>query len=67
VVGITAAVPSLERGRRGLGALRDTLGAVRATVVGGEPIVKGPAFEREVAELVVAVVAAAASTTAAGS
>jgi chromate reductase len=66
VVGITAAVPSVERGRRGLGALSDTLGAVRATVVGGEPIVRGPSFERSVAELLVAVVAAA-STAAAGS
>jgi hypothetical protein len=57
VVGITAAVPSLERGRRGLGALRDTLGAVRATVVGGEPIAKGPSFEAEVMGLVSAIVA----------
>lgn len=41
VVAITAAVPGPERGRRGLQALRDTLTAVRATIVGGEPIVKG--------------------------
>jgi NAD(P)H-dependent FMN reductase len=61
VVGITAAVPSLERGRRGLGALRDTLGAVRATVVGGEPIAKGPSFEAEVMRLVSAIVASVES------
>jgi NAD(P)H-dependent FMN reductase len=59
VVAITAAVPALERGRRGLQALRDTLGAVRATIVGGEPTVVGPEFDRHVAELVAALVAAA--------
>jgi len=52
VVAITAAVLHQERGRRGLQALRDTLSAVRATIVGGEPIPIGPAFERQVAELV---------------
>jgi len=52
VVGITAAVPSPERGRRGLQALRDTLSAVRATIVGGEPIPWGPGFETAVAALV---------------
>lgn len=41
VVAITAAVPGPERGRRGLQALRDTLSAVRATIVGGEPIPRG--------------------------
>ncbi len=61
VVGITAAVPSLERGRRGLGALRDTLAAVRATVVGGEPIAKGPSREAEVMRLVSAIVASVPS------
>ena len=63
VVGITAAVPSLERGRRGLGALRDTLGAVCATVVGGEPIARGASFESEVASLVSKVVATVESAT----
>ena len=59
VVAITAAVPALERGRRGLQALRETLGAVRATIVGGEPIVAGPELDRHAAELVAALVAAA--------
>jgi len=59
VVAITAAVPHQERGRRGLQALRDTLSAVRATIVGGEPISIGPAFERQVAMLVEALAIAA--------
>jgi NAD(P)H-dependent FMN reductase len=49
---ITAAVGAPERGRRGLSALRQTLNAVNARVVGDEPTVKGPAFERDVAALV---------------
>ena len=52
VVAITAAVPAPERGRRGLQALRDTLSAVRASIVGGEPIPSGPEFERRVGALV---------------
>jgi NAD(P)H-dependent FMN reductase len=52
VVAITAAVPAPERGRRGLRALRDTLSAVRATLVGGEPIPLGPEFESQIAALV---------------
>jgi NAD(P)H-dependent FMN reductase len=60
VVAITAAVPSPERGRRGLQALRDTLSAVRATIVGGEPIAKGESFDNRVADLVRALIAAAA-------
>jgi chromate reductase len=59
VVAITAAVPGPERGRLGLQALRQTLGAVRATIVGGAPIARGPGFEREVAALVGALVEAA--------
>jgi chromate reductase, NAD(P)H dehydrogenase (quinone) len=59
IVGITAAVPGPERGRRGLQALRDTLSAVRATVVGGEPMPVGPEFERLVAVLVEALIHAA--------
>jgi NAD(P)H-dependent FMN reductase len=51
VVAITAAVPHADRGRRGLAALRDTLGAVSADVVGGEPIVRGTAFEDDVKDL----------------
>jgi chromate reductase, NAD(P)H dehydrogenase (quinone) len=59
VIAITAAVPAPERGRRGLQALRDTLSAVRATIVGGEPIPKGPELERRAAELVRSLIAAA--------
>jgi NAD(P)H-dependent FMN reductase len=59
VVAITAAVPGPERGRLGLQALRQTLGAVSARIVGGEPITRGPGFEQEVAELVRALVEAA--------
>ena len=58
LVAITAAVPAPERGRRGLKALRDTLGAVSARIVGGEPIVRGPDFEAEVGKLVAALVQA---------
>lgn len=59
VVAITAAVDGPERGRRGLQALRDTLSAVRATIVGGEPIAKGPGLESQVAALVRGLVEAA--------
>jgi chromate reductase len=59
VVAITAAVPAVERGRRGLKALADTLAAVSARSVGGEPIARGPELERKVSELLLALVAAA--------
>lgn len=52
IVAITAAVPAPERGRRGLLALRDTLSAVRATIIGGKPIPFGPEFDAEIAQLV---------------
>ena len=52
IVAITAAVAWTGRGRHGLDALRNTLTAVSATIVGGEPIPKGPEFESEVAALV---------------
>ena len=52
IVAITAAVPGPARGRRGLQALRDTLSAVNASVVGGVPIPIGPEFEGRVAALV---------------
>jgi NAD(P)H-dependent FMN reductase len=52
VVAITASVPGPERGKRGLAALRGTLGAVSADVVGDEPIARGPTFETEVRDLV---------------
>src|SRR5690349_18308197 len=37
VVAITASVAGPERGRMGLSALRQTLGAVSAVIVGGDP------------------------------
>ncbi len=61
IVAITAAVPGADRGRRGLQALRDTLSAVRATIMGGTPISRGPQFEPQVAALVQALVDAASS------
>lgn len=64
VIAITAAVPGPGRGRRGLQAIHDTLAAVSATIVGGEPIPVGPDFERDVRTLVrdLIEVAAARST-----
>lgn len=57
VVAVTASVPHPERGKRGLAALRETLGAVSADVVGGEPIVRGPGFEGDLKRLVEQLVA----------
>jgi NAD(P)H-dependent FMN reductase len=59
VVGVTASVPGPLRGRKGLRALCDTLGAVRARIVGGEPIVRGPGEDAAVAALLDALVAEA--------
>jgi NAD(P)H-dependent FMN reductase len=56
VIAISAAVPAPERGRMGLQALRQTLDAVSATIVGGEPIARGPAFEAEAAALMAALI-----------
>jgi NAD(P)H-dependent FMN reductase len=56
VVAVTAAVPSAERGRRGLKALRDTLSAVSARIVGGEPIARGPSFAPEVEALLLTLI-----------
>jgi NAD(P)H-dependent FMN reductase len=58
VVGVTAATAEAGRGLRGLQALQDTLRAVDAVIVGGSPAVRGPDFERDVAELVKALVKA---------
>jgi NAD(P)H-dependent FMN reductase len=58
VVAVTAAVNHPDRGRRGLAALLETLHAVSATIVGGEPIVRGPGFERDVSVLLGALIAA---------
>ncbi|MEP7049491.1 MAG: NADPH-dependent FMN reductase [Pseudomonadota bacterium] len=49
LVAITCAVPAIERGRLGLQALADTLGAVSARIAFAAPIVRGPTLEAEVA------------------
>jgi chromate reductase len=59
VVAITASVPARERGRLGLRALADTLSAVRVTLVGGEPILRGPDEKQELSALLEALIAAA--------
>ena len=61
VIAITAATIAPERGRRGLQALRETLSAVRATIVGGEPISTGVGLESQVAALAQALIEAAAA------
>jgi len=61
VVAVTAAVPIAERGRLGLKALCDTLGAVSAQIVGAEPLVRGLEFERGVRELMMKLAAAVTS------
>lgn len=59
-VAITCAVPSVERGRLGLKALADTLGAVSARIAFAAPIVRGPTLEAEVAAVLRALLARAA-------
>ena len=63
IVAVTAAVPQPERGRRGLDALKQTLGAVSAVIVGGDPIARGASFEADVAALVRALVEAVRGST----
>ena len=58
-VAVTASVNVAERGRRGLGALSDTLAAVRANVTHREPIVRGPTAKGELVALIAALVDAA--------
>jgi len=53
VVAITAAVPHPDRGRRGLAALRQTLSALSAVIVGDEPIARGPQSVAAIRELIV--------------
>jgi chromate reductase len=60
VVGVTAAVNIQDRGRQGLGALQQTLRAVSARIVGGDPIVRGPLFDADVGALLALVIAEAA-------
>jgi len=59
VVAITCAVPALERGRKGLAALAQTLGAVSAQIAFQEPITRGADLERGVSELLALLIAAA--------
>jgi chromate reductase len=56
VIAITCAVPIVARGRMGLQALRQTLNAVSAVIVGGEPIARGPNFEADAAALMAALI-----------
>lgn len=58
-VALTASVGDRSRGRKGLGALAQTLGAVDAVIVWNEPTVRGPAFEAGLEALVNAVSRAA--------
>ena len=51
IVAITAATSAPGRGRLGLRALRDTLYAVRADIVWGEPILRSDPHEAQVAAL----------------
>ncbi|MDI1442671.1 NADPH-dependent FMN reductase [Polyangium sp. 6x1] len=59
LVAVTASTPIAERGRLGLQALEVTLGAVSARIVGGEPTVRGPSFDRDLQALLAALVARA--------
>lgn len=51
VVAITASVNFVGRGERGLSALRQTLNAVSARIVGGAGIVRGPSFDADLTAL----------------
>lgn len=57
-VAITAQSAGPGRGRRGLAALHQTLGALDALVLGGEPIARGPAVEPAARALLAQLVAA---------
>ncbi|UQA57885.1 NADPH-dependent FMN reductase [Polyangium aurulentum] len=60
VIAVTASTPGVERGRLGLQALKVTLGAVKARIVGGEPIVRGASSTRDLEALLNELVAVAA-------
>lgn len=51
VVALTASTNAAERGRRGLEAVKVTLGAVRGRIVGGEPTVRGPDADAALSQL----------------
>jgi chromate reductase len=59
VVGVTASVNIADRGRLGLSALQQTLRGVSARIVGGEPIVRGPSFDRDLGALLALLIAEA--------
>ncbi len=61
LVAITASVPHSERGRRGLGALRQALAAVSAQVAFDEPIVRGEGQASDLDRVFAALVAAASA------
>lgn len=58
-VAVTASAPAVGRGERGLAAVCAVLRAVDARVIGGDPIVRGPDANEELAVLVDALVASA--------
>lgn len=51
LIAITASTPIAVRGRLGLRALRDTLSAVKARLIGGEPVVRGAHEEADLQAL----------------
>ena len=57
VIAFTASVPAAFRGLMGLAALRQTLTAVSARMVGGEPIARGPGEQAALAGLLEALIA----------
>ena len=61
IVAVTASTKHTERGRRGLSAILATLAAVSARIVGGEPTVQGPNFDRDVGALLAALIATASA------
>jgi NAD(P)H-dependent FMN reductase len=64
IVAITASVPDPGRGRKGLSALAQTLGAVEAVMVWNEPTVGGPGADASIAGILQRLVDAAAGVTA---
>ena len=62
IVAVTASTPGPERGRLGLEALAVPLRAVRATIVGGDPIGRGPGADGELAALLEALLATVRTT-----
>lgn len=51
VVAVTASAPGPGRGERGLAALCAVLRAVDARIIGGDPIIRGPEADEELAVL----------------